>query len=90
MQSGCPSRCDKLVHPGVERAERASMTLLEVFKPAPQRAIDVFDDHPQALALGASRSKVNPPSTVPDGGAADLLLTGLPTNMQHIYTDFKI
>src|SRR5438093_3402325 len=42
-------------HPGVQRAEGASMTMFKIFKPAPQRAIDVSDDYLQAMALGASR-----------------------------------
>jgi hypothetical protein len=42
-------------HPGVQRSEGVSMALLELLKPAPQRAIDVGDDHLQALALGTPR-----------------------------------
>src|SRR5436309_13545328 len=41
-------------HPGVQRSEGAAMTMFEILKPAPQRAIDVLDDHPQTMALGAS------------------------------------
>src|SRR2546426_197349 len=41
--------------PGVERSEGASMTMFEILKPAPQRAIDVGDDLLQAMALSASR-----------------------------------
>src|SRR5437870_2181777 len=33
--------------------------MFEVFKPAPQRAIDVSDDYLQAVALGASRLGTN-------------------------------
>src|SRR5439155_16833180 len=46
-------------HPGVQRSEGAAMTMFEILKPAPQRAIDVLDDHPQTMALGASRLGTN-------------------------------
>src|SRR5207247_3604234 len=42
-------------HPGVERSEGASMTMFEILKPAPQRAIGVGNDLLQAMALSASR-----------------------------------
>src|SRR6267142_5734978 len=46
-------------HPGVQRSEGASMAMLEILKPAPQRTIDVFDDDLQALTVGASRLGTN-------------------------------
>ena len=42
------------------------MTMFEILKPAPQRAIDVFDDHPQTMALGASRLGTNRVFKLPD------------------------
>ena len=44
-------------HPnrGVQWSEGASMALFEIFKPAPQRVIDVSDDYLQAMAVGALR-----------------------------------
>ena len=53
-------------HPGVQRSEGAAMTMFEILKPAPQRAIDVFDDHPQTMALGASRLGTNRVFKLPD------------------------
>ena len=46
-------------HPGVQRSEGTFVTLFEIFKPAPQCAIDVFDDNLQAMTVGASRLGTN-------------------------------
>src|SRR5688572_10651440 len=39
-------------YPSVHRAERGFQAVLEITKPAPQRAIDVGDDARQARAIG--------------------------------------
>ena len=53
-------------HPGVQRSEGTFVTMFEIFKPAPQCAIDVFDDDLQATALGASRLGTNRVFKLPD------------------------
>src|SRR5215472_17386831 len=38
--------------PAVERRKRRAVAVLEVFKPAPQRPVEIGDDHGQAVARG--------------------------------------
>ena len=42
-------------YPAVERREDPAMAMLELLKPAPQCAVDIGDDHVQAVAVGAPR-----------------------------------
>src|SRR5882724_2836853 len=47
-------------HPAVLLAERGVMAMLEIFKPAAQRAVHIFDDDQQGMPIG-------PPCLAPDG-----------------------
>jgi len=50
-------------NPDIEFGEGTAVTVFEVFKPAPQRAVDVGYDHVQATARGPSRFR---PDRVPE------------------------
>ena len=51
--AGCSAAASASSRPASRKGR--AMAVFEVLKPAPQRAVDVFDDHLQALAVGASR-----------------------------------